>query len=223
MPTPRAGYKLKDGTKVPGCTTIIGRWKDSGGLLQWAFKQGQSGAATLYEKRDEAADVGTFCHALVEAHINGTEMPKPPATFTDDMAKMANQAYESFLLWERQSHLTVVEQEMSLVSETVCFGGTPDAIAMIDDKLCLLDWKSSKGIYYDYLIQCAAYLNLYQENHPNRILTGGVHIVRFGKAGGDFTHRHFAADHPAIATAWGQFCRFRDAYDDDKKLKEYWG
>ena len=222
MPTPKAGYRCKDGTKVPGVTTILGRWKESGGLLQWAFQQGASGASNLYEKRDEAADVGTHCHAMVESHINGTPTPAMPNTFTPEMVKSAEQAFESFRLWENQSHLTVVEQEMSLVSEMYRFGGTPDAIAMIGKAPCLLDWKSSKGVYYDFLIQCAAYLNLYQENHPEVTLTGGVHIVRFGKMGGDFTHRHFAADHPALAIAWHQFILFRDAYDADKQLKAYW-
>ena len=73
MPTPRAGYRLADGTKVPGVTTILGRWKDSGGLLQWAFKQGQSGARTLYEERDKAADIGTLAHAMVEHRLTGRD------------------------------------------------------------------------------------------------------------------------------------------------------
>jgi hypothetical protein len=222
LPTPKAGYKLKSGEKVVGVTTVLNRWKESGGLLQWAFQQGQSGASSLYEKRDEAADVGTHCHALVEAHINGTPTPAFPSEFTDEMKKSAQQAFDSFRLWEDQSHLTVVEQEMSLVSEKYRFGGTPDAIAMIGNQPCLLDWKSSKGVYYDFLIQCAAYLNLYEENHPETKLVGGIHIVRFGKAGGDFTHRHFAADHPALAIAWFQFLAFRDCYDRDKEIKKYW-
>jgi len=36
MPTPAKGYRLKDGTRVPGTTTITGRFKDSGGLIHWA-------------------------------------------------------------------------------------------------------------------------------------------------------------------------------------------
>ena len=47
----------KDGTKIPGTTTIIGRFKESGGLLQWAFKQGKAGKAHLYEEAEKAADI----------------------------------------------------------------------------------------------------------------------------------------------------------------------
>jgi len=36
MPTPRKGYYTDAGKRVPGVTTIIGRFKDSGGLIHWA-------------------------------------------------------------------------------------------------------------------------------------------------------------------------------------------
>ena len=58
MPTPRNGYYLKDGTRVPGTTTVIGRFKESGALLRWAFQQGKDGKNDLYEDRDKAASFG---------------------------------------------------------------------------------------------------------------------------------------------------------------------
>ena len=75
MPHPRQGYRDKDGKRVPGVTTIIGRFKDSGGLLWWAFEQGKSAERgeinSLYDKRDEAGESGTIAHALVEMFIRG--------------------------------------------------------------------------------------------------------------------------------------------------------
>ena len=101
MPHPKSGYKLKDGSKVPGVTTIIGRFKDSGGLLWWAFEQGKSAErgeiSSLYDKRDEAADAGTLAHSMVEAHIDGkiylmsAEIPK----------KIRNQARQGFENYQR--------------------------------------------------------------------------------------------------------------------------
>ena len=102
MPTPKAGYKLKDGRVVPGTTTICGRWKESGGLLFWAFQQGKSGARTLYESRDEAADVGTYIHALVEWHING-ELglpPEPDSSLDKGGLAQGRQSYANFLRWD---------------------------------------------------------------------------------------------------------------------------
>src|SRR6266536_485216 len=49
--------RYRGATPVPGTTSIIGRFKDSGGLLHWAFQQGKSGRRHLYEEAEKAADV----------------------------------------------------------------------------------------------------------------------------------------------------------------------
>ena len=75
MARPKGGYKNKDGKRVPGVTTIINRFKDSGGLMWWAFEQGKAAErgeiGSLYDKRDEAAEAGTIAHNLFEMFING--------------------------------------------------------------------------------------------------------------------------------------------------------
>jgi hypothetical protein len=75
MPHPKGGYKLQSGEKVPGVTTIIGRFKESGALLWWAFGQGKAAERgeinSLYDVRDQAAEAGTIAHSLVERYIKG--------------------------------------------------------------------------------------------------------------------------------------------------------
>jgi len=75
IPHPKSGYKNKAGQRVPGVTTIIGRFKDSGGLLYWACEQGKAiergEISALYDKRDESAESGTICHSLVEMFLKG--------------------------------------------------------------------------------------------------------------------------------------------------------
>jgi hypothetical protein len=74
MPHPTKGYFV-NGKKVPGVTSVIGRFKDSGALLYWAFAQGklaeQGLINNLYDNRDLSAESGTICHSLVEMHIKG--------------------------------------------------------------------------------------------------------------------------------------------------------
>ena len=67
-PHPASGYRLKDGTKVPGTTGIIGRFKESGALIYWAYKRGKDGLE-LYESRDRAATLGTIVHEMAERYI----------------------------------------------------------------------------------------------------------------------------------------------------------
>lgn len=215
MPTPKAGYFLKSGEKVPGTTTVIGRFKDSGGLLHWAFEQGklaqQGKIQRLYDRAEEAADIGTQAHAMIEAHINGDEVPVP----TDERAQ---QAFNNALAWLAQTRITVISkwQECALVSEQYAFGGTPDAIGELDGKLILLDWKTSNAVYQDYLIQLAAYKQLWEENHPDKPITGGMYLCRFAKDFPDFSTHYFAE----LNDAWEQFKLFRSAYEIDKRLKK---
>ena len=220
MPTAKFGYKLKNGSKVPGVTTIIGRFKDSGGLLFWAFEQGKccerGEISGLYDNRDAAADAGTLAHLMVEKHINW-EPELDTSSYVPDVVKAAQQGYENYLRWESDNKITVVKQEMQMVSETHAFGGCPDAIGVDSRKqYCLLDWKTSAGIYIDYLAQCGAYRLLWEENHPEQPINGGTHILRFSKENADF-HHHFFSD---LTDAEELFLLFRRAYDLDKQLKK---
>ena len=62
-------YRLEDGTRVPGVTTITNKFKDSGGLIHWAWQCGIDGV-DYRAKRDEAGDVGHLAHAAVDADVN---------------------------------------------------------------------------------------------------------------------------------------------------------
>lgn len=221
MPTPKSGYVLKDGTKVPGTTTVIGRFKDSGGLLHWAFRQGKEGKERLYDEAEKAAGIGTVAHSMVEMHVKGTtaeaiEKHAKDVLHSQEEINAALSAFKAYLSWEKNFKVIVIEQEILLVSEKYRYGGTPDAIGLIDNQLVLLDWKTSNSVYTDHLIQLAAYGNLWAENNPDRPITGGFHLLRFAKEHGDFAHHYF----PNLDNAWRQFLLFREAFDIDKELKK---
>jgi len=219
MPHPKGGYRNKDGKRIPGVTTIIGRFKDSGALLWWAYSQGQAAERgeinSLYDKRDEAAEAGTLAHLMVECHIN-KENFEPDQDYSEDTYALAEQGFENYLHWADNNNLVIVEQEIELVSELYQYGGCPDAIGYDNSgNLCLIDWKTSNGVYPDYIIQLAAYKQLWEENNSDRI-TGGFHLLRFSKEHADFAHHYWSE----LEDAWEQFKLFRKAYDIDKKLKK---
>lgn len=219
MPHPKVGYKI-DGVSVPGVTTIIGRFKDSGGLLFWAFEQGKAAERgeiqKLYDKRDEAAEAGTLAHSMVEAQINGLPFPDL-STYPEKISSQAQQGFENYDQWKKDNRIEIIYQEMELTSRVYRFGGCPDAIGRDSQgRLSILDWKTSNGVYQDYLIQIAAYNYLWHENHPDEPLTGGFHLLRFSKENADFAHYYWQE----LDDAWRQFVLFREAYDIDKKLKK---
>jgi hypothetical protein len=218
MPTPKQGYYLKAGARVPSVTTILGRFKDSASLIHWAWEQGSKGV-DYRQLRDAAAGVGTVAHAMVEGFIDGksaAECYQIARTLPPEGEARAVSSFNAYKQWQSNFQVNIVSQEIQLVSEQHRYGGTPDAVGMIGNQLVLLDWKTSNGIYTDYLVQLAAYKNLWEENFPERPLTGGFHLLRFAKEHGDFTHHYFAG----LDNAWRQFLLFREAYEIDKELKK---
>jgi hypothetical protein len=216
MPTPTQGYRTKDGKRVPGTTTVIGRFKESGALIYWAYNRGKEGLE-LYESRDKAAELGTLVHSMVELYIAHEDYIAPLAALSESDKKQVLSAFSAFQEWFESNKFEVLEQEVQLVSETYRFGGTPDAIAS-DGKgrLVLLDWKTSDGVYSDHLYQLGAYRLLWDETHPDNPLTGGSHLCRFAKTHGDFAH-HF---YPDLADAARAFVIMRELYDIDKGMKK---
>lgn len=217
MPHPKDGYHLADGTKVPSVTTILGQFKDPGRLLQWAFKQGKNPKIKkLYEASQDAKDIGTIVHALVEDDVHERPIVRPDNVSDENWAKV-EQGFSAYLSWKRRSKLVIVETEVGMVSETVRYGGTLDAIGLIGDEKarCLPDWKTSNAIYADYLVQIAAYGHLYAENFPDKPLDGGYDLCRFSKEFGDFHHLHL----DDLSDAWQVFLHLRAAYDGMEILK----
>lgn len=213
---PKHGYHLADGTRVPGVTTIIGRFKESGALIHWAWEQGRDGA-DYRAVRDAAAQAGVLAHAMVEAHLRGESPDDVAEKAPADIRGKAETAFLSFLTWADAHKLSVVETEMSLVSEEHEFGGTLDCcVLQLNGELVIGDWKTSGGIYSDHLLQIAAYRGLFEENFPDREIAPGGHIMRFDKHEGDFHHHYFQG----LGLEWEQFLLFRKAYENDKIISK---
>jgi hypothetical protein len=132
--------------------------------------------------------------------------------------KSVMSAFNGFLeFWESNS-FEAISQEEQMVSEKHKFGGCPDVIAKDHrGRLCIIDFKTSDGVYPEYLYQVGgAYRILWNENHPDNPLTGGTHICRFSKQHGDFSH-HF---YPDLTDAEEGFLLMRRLFDIDKEVKK---
>jgi hypothetical protein len=212
MPHPAGGYFADDGGRVPGVTTVLGRFKEAGPLIHWAWKLGIEGKD--YRKvRDEAAGIGTLAHALVEADIH-----KAPAVslegYTKDQIEAALRSFDAFKQWAKGNKFKVTDTEVQMVSQTYRFGGTIDGCYM-GKKRVIWDIKTSASVYPEYLCQLAAYRWLWNETHPDDPCEPGGHIVRFDKINGDFGHFFFSD----LDDAWMAFLHMRALYDLMKKIE----
>lgn len=206
-------YKDAEGKRVPSVTTILSRFKDSGGLLYWANQAGLDGK-TLDEARAVPCDAGTLAHDMVEAFIN--KRPEPPMTqYSQEVIALARNGFDNFLKWKEMNRIEIRHTEVELVSNKHKFGGRLDAVGVqltngsTTGPLCLPDWKNANAIYVDYLFQIAAYKVLWEENYPDHPITGGFHLCRFSKEYADFSH-HYYGDLDAEAET---FIKLRELYD----------
>lgn len=142
---------------------------------------------------------------MIDADIN--EREPQLALYPKDIIEKGQTGFEAYLKWKATMSIEYVETEMHLVSEELQFGGTPDAIGRIDGKLCMIDWKTSKRVYPDHLVQLAAYKHLWDLNRDDPI-TGGFHLLRCDKETGNFEHHYWAE----LDDAWEAFMHMRRLY-----------
>jgi len=168
-------YTLKDGTTIPGVTTILSILNKPA-LVSWANKLGLQGIdSTKYV--DEKAAIGTLAHEMIADYLRGKE------TDTSEYSKVqidqAENAVLAFFEWEKTHHIEPIMVEKSLVSEQYQFGGTIDCLGKINGNRHLLDFKTSRGIFPEMLVQLAAYRQLLIEaEYP----VDKVTILRIGRS-----------------------------------------
>jgi len=189
-------YKTKDGIRVPSVTTILGIL-DKPALVKWAWQCGIDGED--YRKvRDKAADIGTIAHYLIECYLK-KEAPDL-RDYSQDNIEKAQISFNAFLDFEKGHHLKPIVIEQTMVSNKYKFGGTIDLIAEMDGVIQLIDFKTSKGIYPEMIIQLSAYEKLVNENGI-KVKENSGNILNINKETGEFHHYHY----PDLSQEWEMF------------------
>lgn len=218
-------YRLKPtedwpkGEIVPGVTTIIDNmlgWNKRT-LMAWSRREALAGRDP--EKiLEQAGDIGSIVHLLIEAHIKSVLMGEKIEAELDDFARhgidKAENAFIAFLDWEKRNDLTYVASEKIVISEKLRFGGTIDILASNNGFLWQIDPKSSKGIYPEFIVQTAAYKFAYEEQE-NTIIDE-VHLLHLGKEDGAFADHKISSD--KLLDGFRVFQHCRKLYDLKKRF-----
>jgi hypothetical protein len=196
-------------------TTIAGRFKDSGALIRWAYNQGAQGVP-LEDARDKAATAGALAHDLIEAGLCAREAPALDG-YDEEAIGRARNAHAQFHRWHAGSQIEIVETEVPLVSEAHRFGGTFDALGKIDIAHVLVDWKSSNGVYPEYIAQLGGYSILLRECRG--IVLAEAHLCRFDKDAETFAHHSWGRS--VLDVAERAFLLMAELYALDRDMKRY--
>ncbi|MCP4537811.1 MAG: PD-(D/E)XK nuclease family protein [Chloroflexi bacterium] len=154
-------YKLRDGTIVPGVTTITGQMAKPA-LMTWSNRLGLDGIE--YKTfLDNTAQAGTCGHLLVTERLKGNVKPDL-SEFTAIQIEAGRLSEAHFWEWWHEVDAKPLYVEQSYVSEVWRFGGQCDLIAEIDGRVEIVDLKTGSGIYPEMYTQVAGYAILAEEN-----------------------------------------------------------
>lgn len=164
---------LMDGSPVPGCTSVSGLFSPDGWKFAWPVKLMEEYVKTRWkkdtvyfqneidhvlkegknawrEKRDKSADSGVKGHTLIEEYLKHGHLPT--LTQGTDIENIFNQ----FMLWEGEIKPKWLASELQVGSLTHSYCGILDALAEINGKVVLLDFKTgSSGDKKEFPIQLA--------------------------------------------------------------------
>jgi hypothetical protein len=215
MPRPAGGYLNAAGQTVPGTNDITSRFQSPMGLYRWYYNNGKQG---LPFKPDAAINIGSAVHKMAELDLIGAGDREITATLYNYLSapnhiEMASNAFRAFREWREQCRVRVLAMETSLVSEAHQYGGTPDLVAIINNDIGILDFKtSSKGEVYDNMkIALRAHANLWNEHNP-KMTIATYHLIVLPKDGGVFKHHAY----DELDREWKMFLLQRELYDMEK-------
>lgn len=161
---PHVVYKLDDGTRVPGVTTITGGelgWSKET-LCRWNNKMGLAGIDTK-KYVDEKADIGTLAHSMITEELQGRTADT--SEYSQYQIDKAENSYLSFRAWLKGKSVTPILIEQQFVSKAHRFGGTLDIFAEVDGIIELIDLKTGSGIYEEHFVQVGGGYWLLAEEH----------------------------------------------------------
>lgn len=200
-----------DNKPVISVTRVTGVIDKSGPLMYWAVNMGAEFLTINLEKlkrdsngdvilklideskkqhrirKEKAADTGSQVHAWVEGFIKAkTEKDIPPVPKETEVYN----GVMAFLKWTDEHNVKFLSSERHIYSKKHKYAGIMDAEAIIKGKKCVVDFKTSKGIYPEMRFQVAAY-QAAMEEETGKAYTGNKWLARFDKETGDFEAHEF--------------------------------
>ena len=166
--------------KVPNVTTLIDgvfpkyltEWAARCGADYWKTHSDETenmyhGIINAHKDVSGAArDIGHETHYWIEEYINSSiKNPNEVDWKLGSLGDKAKNAVKAFLKWEASHDIVWMGSEKKVYSKEYGYAGTIDAIAMINGKYCIVDFKTSAKIYKESYVQLSAYAQAVEEIH----------------------------------------------------------
>ncbi len=161
-------YINKNGIYVPRVTDIISYCSDQEGIIYWANSLGFR-RLKYKEELEKAASIGTNTHEAIEMFLKS------------NIQIQNNIPLQGFINWfnyiKSNNKIEVLKIEEPLIGSS--FGGTCDLLISINNRIFIVDYKTSNKVRINHFIQLSAYRALLFELYG--IVADGVLILHLDK------------------------------------------
>ncbi len=163
-------FYRRNGKYYPSVTSILNYFPKNHFFHSWLKDVGHNSDIIAAK----AAGEGTQAHNAIDAFLNGEEIQ-----WIDEFgnAKYSLEVWKMILkfaeFWNTHKPELVVG-EYHLFSDQYEYAGTADLIVRLQDKLWLLDIKTSNSLHTAYDLQLAAYATAWNETHNEKIERTGI-------------------------------------------------
>lgn len=152
---------IKDKKPKPiGITTVL-KLLDKPFLVTWANKLGFKGI-DVTENIQKSAKQGDLIHKIIQSHLTKEEVDL--TEYSEEDIVNAERAFLEYLGWENMHTLTNIEIEKPLTSWVYGFWGKLDLYCQVDGLWTIIDFKTSKKVNDEQIIQVSCYEQLVREN-----------------------------------------------------------
>ena len=159
-----------NGKMIPRVTAILSRMLEDPSIAQWANSLGFKHLS--YSKElDQICKIGTTVHEQINQFLSSNTRPD---------ANNITFGFLAFLEWYNQVsqlNLEILGLEEHMMNDY--YSGTYDALLKIDNKIWLIDFKTSNKVNFKYFLQLAAYRKLLKET--KNIDVDGCMILQLSK------------------------------------------
>lgn len=172
---------------IPRVTEILSETIGKEYLTKWAANLGKR----YFTEKKIILDTGTLVHELIDSRLvlfpTEEEIYRNSKEFAD--IRLAERCLRNFDLWLNKITKNYTIEALALEKKLVCplYGGTLDFLCKINNKVYILDFKTSKSISVDYFYQLMLYKMAMDFNRNKTLdsiqfpIINGLGVIRVDK------------------------------------------
>lgn len=176
-------YRRKEGIYYPSVTYVLSYFPKDRFFESWMKDVGHNADIIMRKAGDE----GTQVHQAIEKYLAGEEIvwieENGTVNYNLEVWKMILRFAD---FWQTHKP-TLIESEVHLFSDELTVAGTGDLIVEIEDKLWLLDIKTSNSLHATYDLQLSVYRQSWDELFDRKIDNTGILWLKASTRGPDKT------------------------------------